>query len=795
MLHSYFKVALRNIRKQKLFSFINVFGLSFSLAICVIIILMLADQYSYDAFNTNSDRIYRINHTRPNMDAIISGMATSPLPIGAELKSNYTGVKSYCRLYRGFGNSWIKLMQDVNIPISGFYADPNVFDMFQYPLLYGDKETALAEPNTVVLTLETAQKLFKEDNPVGKVIKVGDLGNYKITGVMRELRGKTHIKFDGLASMASVSALEAQEILPSSLDNWRNSSRGWTYLSLEHGKDPKEIESFLAEISEKQYGAMEDLDPTFSLQNLRAINPGPFLGNQIGPGIPMFFVYFLSGLALVIMMAACFNYTNLSIARSMSRAREVGIRKIFGAERWQIFTQFLMESVVIALMGFLLSIGIVQFLKPVFLELNFSQLFDWDLRETPKVYLICLLFSVFVGILAGFLPAAFHSSVKAMQGLKNLAGMAIFSNMGIRKFLIVAQFGLSLFLIITVKLIYDQMDHMIHKEYGFNAENNVVIKLSNTSYDRLKRELLSFPNLISVTGAGFTPASGISSSLNVRIEEEEKEINYFDVDEDYIDNMDLKLVAGRNFKKDFHDKKIVINRKAVGVLGFESPHDVIGQSVTLYDSIDHEVIGVIEDYHHETLLSDIRPMMLIHRPEEFGIVQVKVNATNLESAIANIETAWSNVNPDLAMEYKLLSDEITFFAELIFGDLSKVVGFVSFLAIVISCLGLMGMVVFNVNTRLKEVSIRKVLGASNQLLVFILSRGFIKLLGLSVLLSLPLSYFINNLWLDFIAYRVPIGLDVLLFGVMMVLLLGLLVIGSQTWRAANTNPAEILRDE
>lgn len=757
--------------------------------------MMLADQYSYDAYNTQSDRIYRVNHTRNDLDAVISGMATSPMPLGEELKTKYTGVASYTRLVRGFGNGWVKLMQDVNIPISGFYADPNVFETFQYELETGNAKTALVEPYSVVLTKEMAEKLYNDGNPIGQLIKVGDLGSYKVTGVLKELEGKSHIKFEGLASISTIDGLEKLEKFPKTMGSWRNRSRGWTYLKLESGVSSVDIEANLAQISHDQYKDMDDMDAGFFLQNLRAINPGPLLGNQIGPGLPMIFVYFLAGLAFVIMLSACFNYTNLSVARSMSRSREVGVRKIFGAVRSQIFIQFLMESIVISVLAFVFSLGIVHFLKPVFLSLNFSQLLDWNLNESVGIYLLCFCFALFVGVVAGVLPATFHSSVKAIEGLKNLAGVKVFSKMGMRKFLIVSQFSLSLFLVITVKLIFNQMDFMIAKDYGFNADNNLVITLNNSDPDKLKRELLTYSNVSSVSAACFTPASGTSSEDHVIINGEEKTLHFFYTDEDYAENMGLEMVSGNFFSKSVREEKVVINEKAIDFLGYENAFDAVGQIIMLNDTVSHEIIGVVKDYHFESLISEIKPLVFAYDPEEFGILQVKINSSNFEAAVSDINAAWTAVNPALQIEYKLLSDEVTFFTDLMFGDLSKIIGFVSFLAIIIACLGMMGMVVFSTQVRLKEVSIRKVLGASNQMLVYLLSKGFLKLLGIAILVSVPFSWFVNNLWMDFIAYRVGIGADVILFAVIAVSTLGILVIGSQTIKAANSNPADILRDE
>lgn len=795
MFYNYFKISIRNIRKHKLFSFINVFGLSFSLSICLIIIMLLADQFSYDRFNTEADNIYRINHTRRDDPGIIEGMATSPMGLGEELTSKYAGISSYTRLTRGFGNGWIKLMQDVNIPISGFFADPSFVEMFQYKFEYGNPRTALLEPYSVVLSKETAEKLFNKENPIGEIIKVGELGSYKVTGVLKKIEGKSHIKFDGLASMSTLESLIKKEVMPESLETWKNRSWTWTYVKLEKGTTLENVEKNLAVISEEQYGGMDDMDADFYLQNIRAISPGPLVGNQIGPGIPMIFVYFLGGMALVIIISACFNYTNLSIARSLNRAREVGIRKVFGAVRYQILLQFLTESVVISLLAFGFSLGIVQLMEPIFLELNFSQLLDWDLNQSMEVYMICLIFSVAVGLFAGIVPAMFHSSVKALQALKNLSGVKVFSKLGLRNALIVGQFGLSLFLVITVKLIYDQMNFMVDSDYGFEADNIVIVNLNSTDPEHLKTELLTYPEIQSVAAARFAPAAGTSSSITVLVDNVEKQIHYFDVDEDYVENMGLTLLAGTNFSKEIREKKLLINEEASKDFGYPHPLDAIGKIVVLEDSVNYEVIGVIKNYNHETLVSSIKPMALIYNPDDFGILQVRVNSSNYEQAVGSIEAAWAKVNPDLKIDYKLMSDEIAFFADLMFGDLTKIISFISFLAIIIACLGLMGMVVFSTQSRLKEVSIRKVLGASNKALVYILSKGFAKLLLLAVLISVPLTWFINNLWMDFIAFRVDIGIGVILFGVAIVAVLGLLVVGSQTWQAANTNPSKVLRDE
>lgn len=794
MLFNYLKTGLRAIFKQKLFSAINVFGLSFSLSVCMVIIMLLADQFSYDRFNTNHDAIYQVNIERFD-EPIIKGMATTPLPLGPKMKEEHSQVLEYARFIRGFGNNWINIMQDVNIPVAGFFADPEVLKVFQYELAEGNANLALNEPYQVVLTHETSLKLFGRTDVLGETIKVGELGTYQVTGVMKPIEGKSHIKFDALASMASYEALVKLEVMDDMKDNWTNRWNSWNYVQLAPGTDKNDIETYLAEVSSKQYEGQEIDVPSFYLQKITDINPGPMVGNAIGPGIPMIFVYFLAGMALVIILSACFNYTNLSLARSLNRAREVGVRKVFGASRLQIITQFLAESVLISVFAFIFSLGVLSFIKPIFLQLNFSQLLDWNLSQSWEVYALCFGFSVFVGLAAGIVPSLFHSSVRAMEALKSLAGVKVFSKMGMRNFLIVSQFALSLFLIITVKLVYNQMNYMIQTDYGFDAENIVVVRLNGADPQLLQNEIGKYPNLISSSLANFVPATGTSSTDDVTFNEETYTFNRMSVDHAYIDNMGLEIIAGSGFAHGLEENKVVINESAAKALQFEFTRDAVGERIMRGDSTYTTIVGIVADYHHETMFSSIKPLMLYHDPERLSILQVRVNATNFSAALNDIEQAWATVNPDLQIDYQVMNEEIAFFAELIFGDLSKIVTFISMLALIIAALGLMGMVVYAMQVRMKEVSIRKVLGSTQGQLVYVLSQKFLKLLLIAIAISLPLTYFINNLWLDAIAYSVSLTVGVILFGVVIIILLGALVVGSQTWKTANMNPSEVLRYE
>jgi len=425
MVKNYLKIAIRTLLRHKVFSFINIFGLAVSFSISFLLIMMVADQKSYDRHNSHKDRIFRVNTHRLSSDGLVNRMATAPLPIANVLKEEYTGIEEVVRIRRGFGNDWVGIVDNVNIPIGGFFTDPSFLNVFEYELEFGDPNTALNDPFSVVLTREVANKLFKLDNPVGEIITVGELGDYMVTGILKETDNKSHIVFEALASMSSVERLESDSTLRPSLNNWGRHTVGWVYLLLDENKPVKGVEDDLAEIYKPRFEELlkthdlEDIDLKLYLQSITAITPGPLLGNQIGPGLPNFFIYFLGGLALIIIISACFNYTNLSIARALTRAREVGIRKVSGAQRYQIFGQFIGESIIISLFSLVLALGFLVFLKPAFLMLNVTQFMKWDLQADLTVYLICLVFSVGVGTIAGFFPALFLSSfqpVKVQKG-------------------------------------------------------------------------------------------------------------------------------------------------------------------------------------------------------------------------------------------------------------------------------------------------------------------------------------------------------------------------------------------
>ncbi len=779
------------------------------MSVCLGIMMLVADQMMADRYNTKRDRIYRVVTRYLNADGSTSGndYATSPQPIAQSLLDDYTGVSKAVRIRRKFGNNWMELDpgRDINIPLSGFFVDADALDVFEYELEHGNPKTALRDPYSVVLTKKAARKLFKVSNPVGEVIKVGKLGEYKVTGVIKESNHKSHIVFEGLASYSTIKSLEADSTFESSDSGWDNFTSGWVYLLLEEGHSPQEIESHLNDIVKKREAKNGDKKSErttkYYLQNISSITPGAFINNPIGPFMPMIFVYFFGGLALIIMITSCFNYTNLSIARALTRAKEIGVRKVNGAHRYQIFVQFISEAVVIALFALGLALLFLQAVKPFMLNLRFAQALKWDLEENVYVYIVFLLFSICIGLLAGFFPAVILSKFQPAKVLKNIGGMKLLSKMGLRKSLLVVQFSLSLIFIVSVLILYNQLQLFVRADHGFDMANKISIQLNNTSYTTLKAQLATYSNIENISAASHIPATGITYGDDFKKETSDKDVvmvDYFSVDEQYLDNMSIALLAGTNFDQQAVEKNkhsIILNEEAVKSFHLNSPHDAIGEFIYLNsDSSKFEIIGVVKNYNHQMMVSKVQAMALRYNPDQFYTLQVKYTGSH-ENAVKNIESAWVKINPSLKIDYKNFDEEIRSFYKTIFSDFVNIIGVIAFMAIVISCLGLLGMATYATETRLKEISIRKVLGSSDGALVLLLSKGFASLLAIAIVLAVPAAWFINNLWLQLIAYRTELSIGVIGTSVLILILLGGITIGSQTIRAAFANPVDNLKND
>jgi putative ABC transport system permease protein len=809
MLKNYIKVAMRNILKQRVFSFINIFGLAVAMSICMAIIMLVADQMMNDRHNPNRSRIYRINSIPffdGKKDRKGNETATTTLPVRDELLNTYTGVEKAVRILRGFGNNWMELepSYDINVPVSGYFADPEVLEMFNHELLYGDAATALVEPYSVVLTKKAAEKLFKVENPVGELLKVGNIGTYKVTGVIKETESKSHIVAEAYASISTVSSLVAAKTLGNDLDTWYNYTQGWVYIMVEAGKSAETIQAHLEKIHTDHFNELptpETAGVTYKLQPLMSISPGPMINNPIGPFMPWVIIYFLSALAGVVLITSCFNFTNLSIARSLSRAREIGVRKVTGAMRIQIFNQFISESIVIAVFALALALVLLAILKPFMLDLAFARALRWDLTANYYVYAIFLAFAVGVGILAGLFPAGVLSGFQPVKVLKNLSSTKLMSKMGMRKTLLVVQFTFSMIFILTVIVLYNQLNLFINSDYGFDSSNKIIIQKGSGDVSTLKNELLKDKNILSVSAVSHIPAAGIMYGDGFKKSLSEKEwtdVSYFAVDEDYLQNMSIPLIAGNFFTPELGESNkntIVLNEAAVTALHYSSPLDAIGQ-VIIYqaDSTEKQIVGVVRNYTHELAAESLRPLALMYSPKEFKLLQISYTG-DFNSISKDVEKVWSAVYPGMKVDLKDFKKQMGELYEILFGTLVSVLGFVTVLAIIISCLGLLGMATYTIQSRKKEIAIRKVLGSSNRSLVFILSKGYLSILLIAVMLSVPAAYYMNTLWLENFEMHVSVDIVTIAIGILILGFFGLFTIGSQTFQALFVNPAENLKNE
>lgn len=817
MIKNYFKVGIRNIIKYKVFSFINIFGLAVALSVCMLIILMLADQRSYDQFHVKKDRIYRV---LSKVKDSVTPNASSPFPLANTMKEEYSIVEDATQLIPGVGGD--ATYKQKTVEMSGFFADTSFFEVFSFELVEGDKSRALDRPNSIVISQNLAQQLFGEAEAVGKRLEFTnrglkllkfdfgsdpgsapvDWGSFTITGVVAPDQYKSHVQFEVLISASSLPALYHQEKKQDLSDNWRRYSNSYTYLVLKPDVPEQELTIALDNLADQKYSEFGELAGIRLIpQHLNAITPGIFVGNPISLRLPLEAYYFLGFLALVIMLSACLNYTNLSIARALTRAREIGVRKVTGAKRRDLIFQFLSESVLTVLFALVLAYFLLIGVKPAFMELWANKYLNFDLQGGWLVYLVFLGLALLVGLISGTYPAIYLSRYSPISVLKNLSSEKV-RKLGMRKLLSTFQFLVSLFFIITSLLIYNQFRHYMDFEYGFDSENLVNIPLQGNDYERLKSEFSTIPEVAAISASAYIPATAMSQgSIKMQRVESENEwviSERMSVDSSFISNFGLTIIAGRNLPTEkTSNPTILINEAAVKALGYEHASEVIGQFLQAGSfSEPVEVVGVMKDFKFQTPVMEdgIGPLLFYYKPEGFSYLNIKIASADIVGTLAKLEDRWKNVDTAHPFTYYFFDDQLVRVNQWL-GDLVSIISFIAFLAIVIACLGMLGIATYTAERKIKEVGIRKVLGANELNIALLLSRGFLATLAIAVAIGVPLSHFINQLWLQNFPNRVNFGWSTILLGSVILLALGLLTIGSQTIQAARRNPVDSLRNE
>ncbi len=809
MLRNDIKIAWRNLRKYKFFSTINVIGLALSMSAALLIITVIRNQYGYDQFHPAPERTFRIITDAIRKEGGIEKYASSPFPVGTALRDDYAVTEEVTRL--SFGPSGDGVAGGNTLPIQSFYADPAFFKVFGFELEAGSKGDALTEPFSMVLSHETAIRFFGgTEQAMNKILDIRHYGQFKITGVLKKIDKKTHMRLDGLASAATMLSIEkglqADEADQIVSTDWLNYYRTYTYALLSPGKTADDLTTVLNEIAEKNYKGLvlesRDAGYRFHPQNLMNITPASEnLSQTMERSMPEFVVWGLMGFVVLLMIFPCLNYANLTIARSLVRAKEVGVRKVMGAKRYELVRQFLTEAVVTAV----LAMGVAWFLRMPLIKLLSGLVPDADselyspLLEDWKTYLTFGIFTLVVGLVSGWLPATYLARFKPDAALRDLSGIRLFSRVNLRKALIVTQFSLSLVFLIVVAAMWKQLNYATEANYGFDKENIVNVRLGEVDYRALAEELGRDSRVVRVSASSHTIGTWEDFSVDVRKTRDADPIpvRCFYVDQNYIPNHGLTLLTGKNIPADANPEReqyVILNEKALEFFALGSPQEALGKALWLNDSTQVVVQGVLKNYHFRPFTYAIGPLLLLYAPQNFYQLDVRLVPGNPSGVLASMEGIWKKFDPIHPMRYDFVDQKLSN----CYDEMRKTTGMLIFFALIsisVACLGLLGIVTFSVETRSKEISIRKVIGASAADLALLLSRSFFFLLGIAVCLALPLAYMAANAMLQQFAYRIEVGPGLLLGSAAGLIALGLITVGLQTLRAAAANPAKNLRSE
>ena len=801
MFKNYLKVALRTLLKHKSFSLINILGLAVGMPVCLLIILIINEQRRIDQFHLNKNRIFRImTQAKDKATGRVRDYASAPGPLSQTLQNDYVEVKDAVRLL-GFNGA--AKFEEKLLEIDGFYAEASYFDIFSFDLSAGDRKTVLQEPFSAVISQAAGEKFFGNENPLGHVLSFS-FGDVRITGVLKDLEPdqRTHLNADLLISFSTIRALQNQKIAVADPEDWNHYTVFYHYLLLASGDNAPAVEAAFPKIIKRYHRDDAPYEYAFSLQPLTGIALGPELVNQFGQVMEGTVLYIFLVVAFIIMVPAIFNYVSLTVARSLQRAKEVGVRKVVGAQRTQIIGQILCESIVVAMLALIPVIALLDLLMPLFNGFQFVEYLAVDWRTDWRVYGFFIAFSLGAGLLAGLFPAMFLSTMKPAQVLKGLSRIPGFSGLTLRKVFLVIQFALSLFFIVNATLFYRQLKFMLNADYGFDKENVVSVHLQGVPYELFRNELLRHAEIIDVSAASeLIGRANVIPHLPIQsgnVSEPIKAVEFY-ISENYLESFDFALLVGRSFSNRFatdSTQAVILNETAARRFGFTDRTAAIDQIITIGENVSMQIVGVVKDFHYRGLANRIEPVVLRYAPAQFAFAMVRVAPGDVTKAMNVIDETWKklSVNPQ-PLQYQFL-DEYVLGAYNDLRDIILVLGIIAGLAIFIACLGLLGMAIFNAESRIKEIGIRKVFGASAKNIAVLLSQDLVKLLAFAVLLVTPLLFaFINIMFIENMAYRIALGPGIFIPALALVTLFAFMTIGSQTLKAALANPVDSLRYE
>ncbi len=812
MFNNYFKIAFRNLSRNKAFSFINIFGLAIGLATCLLIMLYEFSELGYDSHNKDADRIYRMASAADLKGNVKeNAWAATSAPIAWGLKTDMPEVEDVTRLLKfpTLDKMLLKYGQGKEskqfYETNGYYVDSTFFRIFTYEFKHGNMLNALNEPNSIVISEELAQKIFGNENPVGKVINIGmpygDF-NYTVKGVFKDAGIKSHIPAHFFLSMRNGDVGTWVDLQT----NWATNNIFHTYVKLKAGTEPKTFDKKLKPFIDRRAGT--DLKALgvarqLILQPLKDIYLHSDLDDEISPNGSITRLYILGSIALFVLIIACINFMNLSTARSEKRAKEVGVRKVMGAEKKSLVFQFLSESILMSCLSLLLALLLASVLLPLFNNLTQKNL---RLFDQPLIWISITGLTLFTGVLSGLYPAFYLSSFKPIEVLKGKL-LNTFSATAIRKGLVVFQFTISICLVLGTIVITQQLNFLENQQLGFNKKQQIILPLQDQNaiknYLPLKNELLKNAGIKTVTSGSTYP--GITNIEDMLFYPDGKtihdvvDIHLANIENDYFETLGFTILAGRGFSKEFtaDSNSIVLNEAALKELGYDVKSAVGKRLHYVFQGIHNtmQIVGVVKNFNFESLYNSIKPFgfnTLLGNKYSYVIVNVSKN--NYTGLLKEMDQSWKKINPNIPFVYSFLDKDFQNNYE---KDqrASVIVSYFTFIAILIACLGLFGLSAFSAEQRVREIGIRKVLGASMGNITSLLSKDFIRLVLIAIIIASPVAWFGMNKWLQGFAYKIQISWWMFASAGLLALFIALLTVSFQAVKAALANPVKSLRSE
>jgi putative ABC transport system permease protein len=805
MLKNYIKIALRNLQRNKMYTILNISGLAIGIACCILILLYVQDELNYDRFHEKLDNIYRVTSHFVLKDRVMDFASTAHVQ-GPMFKDEFPEVENYVR-FNNYGSRRMIRYKDRSYAEEKFiWVDNSIFDIFSFKLIKGNPEDALIKPNTLVITEEMAKKYFGDEDPVGKNLTIHSDELYMVTGVVENFPSNSHIQPDFLASF---STLELEPTGNAAADLVNNIDY-YTYLLLKEGSDYKVLEEKFAAFIEKYLGLLlKSIGATakYELQPLESIYLHSDKANELDRTGEITYVYLFSGIGFFILLLACLNFMNLSTARTANRAKEVGLRKVVGAQRSQLIKQFLGESMILAFIAIFVSLFLVFLSMPLFNSISGKEL---DLGYFLNPVFLAGLFGLFiiVSLIGGSYPAFFLSAFRPVEVLQGKLKRGAKSP-ALRIALVSLQFIVSIVLIIGTLVVSKQLNYVRNARLGYDKDHVIALRIRNEEtqkrHEAIRNELLKNPSILSVSSSSSLPLETNSfSAHHVTGEPFEEMIMLFtqNADEHYLDTYKMEITQGRNFSKDFptdSQNAIIINEAAVIKLGWQD--DPLGKEIdallSLTEMKTYRVIGVVNDYHFQSLHEEIQPLVLYHVPPDGGNyyrMSLRVRPEKIQETVAFLRSKWIEFDSQYPLEFVFVDEQYDslYRAE---ERLGQLFGYFTVLAVLIGCLGLFGLSAFSAEQRTKEIGIRKVLGATTSGVITLLVREFTKWVLVAVLVAWPVGYYIMNTWLQNFAYRIGLGLDTFLLAALLALIIAVMTVAFQAVKAAVSNPADSLKYE